>query len=194
MTGRFDPLQGVIVNKDGTPSVAMQVYWQKFRESLEAALGNIEDLLDSILALPIIEAAVAAAQAAAVAAQAAADSVTDNNNISDSWVEGLTLEAFNDGADCHVDISAHNRVYADGTTVAINGGTLPAIAHNTVVRVYYDDPTRAGGAVTYAWTSDPTVAAQVGNRHAVGATVTPRALEMTSVIGSPTLPPGASFA
>lgn len=116
--------------------------------------------------------------------------VGGQNSMGDSYVTGLTLEAFNDGADCHVDISDHTRVYGDGSSVAVNGGTLSGIPHDTIVRPYYDQASKAGGAVTYLWTSDIGTAAQSGDRHSVGAVVTPRAAEVTSIRGSGVYPPG----
>lgn len=163
---------------------------QLFERYWDDAMSSIETTLNAILAIPEIAAAVAAAQAAAAAAQAAADSVTADTSIASSYVTGLTLEAFNDGADCHVDISAHMRVYGDGTTVAVNGDTIPALPFDTIVRVYYDQASRAGGAVAYQWTSDAATAAQTGDRHSVGAVVTPRPTEPGSVLGGGVQAPG----
>lgn len=147
---------------DGNPSSDFILKWQ-----------NVMTLLESV---PEIQAALAA--------------VTTDTSIANSYVDGLTLEAFNDGATCHVDISDHTRVYGDGTSVSVTGGTISLLAHDTVVRVYYDQASRAGGAVTYQWTDDATTAAQTGNRHSVGATVTPRTAEMDTVVGGGASPPG----
>lgn len=176
---RLPPNFGQMSDRD----TLLQRYWEDLCRTLEE--------VPAIAAA--LETAVTEAQAAADAAQAAADTVGSDTSIANSWVEGLTLEAFNDGADCHVDISDHLRKYGDGTSVSVDGGTLGAIAHDTVVRVFYHDAARAGGAVTYEWTTDPTAAAQTGDVHSVGSTVTPRATEMGSVIGSPVYPPGYSI-
>lgn len=155
--------QGVpIAEKSGDPSSDFILKWQNFASMLER--------------VPEI--------------QAALGTITTDTSLSNSYVDGLTIEAFNDGATCHVDISAHTRVYGDGTSVPVNGGTISGLAHDTVIRVYYDQASRAGGAVTYQWTSDPSTAAQTGIRHSVGATVTPRAAEMDSVVGSGAPAPG----
>jgi hypothetical protein len=60
--------------------------------------------------------------------------------------------------------------------VAVSGGTLTARAYSTDYFIYYDDPTRAGGAVTYQSTTSEATAAQIGDRHTVGEILTPAAL------------------
>lgn len=151
-----------IATADGNPSSDFILKWQ-----------NVMTLLESV---PEIQAALAA--------------VTTDTSLSNSYVSGLTLEAFNDGATCHVDISDHTRVYGDGTSVPVTGGSISGLAHDTVIRVYYDQASRTGGIVTYQWTSDPEVAAQSGIRHSVGATVTPRVAEVDSIVGSGAPAPG----
>lgn len=172
-----------IVDREGRPQF-------DFLRWINSAFSQLEEAQNAVTAA--LEAAGIALDAAA-AAQAAADAVTGDTNLSSSYVTGLTLEAFNDGADCHVDISAHTRVYGDGTSVPVNGGTLSGITHDTVVRVYYDQPSRAGGAVTYQWSSLIEDATQAGDRHSVGSVVTPRTAEVGSIIGSPVYPPGYSI-
>lgn len=176
----FQQSRAIVDPKTGFPT-------SEFMRSLNGAFRQLQDAQNATN-----EALIAAgiATAAAAAAQAAADSVTVDTSIANSYVSGLTLEAFNDGADCHVDISIHTRIYGDGASVSVDGGTLTGLAHNTVIRVYYDQPSRAGGSVSYQWTSDETVAAQTGDRHSVGATVTPRSAEMGSVRGGGVSPPG----
>ena len=165
------------------PSSDLILQWQTLVEILESVPAIQE-------AVTAAQEAADAAQIAADQAQAAADEVGEQSGIASSWVKNLTMEAENDGADCSVTISAHTRVYGDGTEVAVNAGGFSGIPHDTIVRVYYDDPDRAGGAVTYQWTSDIDVAAQAGDRHSVGAVVTPRAAEIIPIIGTPVNPPG----
>lgn len=77
------------------------------------------------------------------------------NLIATSWPRNLTLAiAGADQADPgEVTISDHERVYTD-KAVDVDGATVtpsPAAAAGDLVGVYYDDETRAGGAVTYAY-------------------------------------------
>lgn len=68
--------------------------------------------------------------------------------IVNSWPSGLTFSVATTGA---VTVSNHDRVYAD-KTAAVTGDTTAApggAVAGDAVAVFYDDPTRAGGAVTY---------------------------------------------
>src|SRR5690606_13036501 len=70
-------------------------------------------------------------------------------------------------------ISAHSRVYGNGTIVSVNAGTISGLDHDTYYYIYYDDPTRTGGAVSYQATTIEANAAQINDRHLVGAVRTP---------------------
>jgi len=59
-----------------------------------------------------------------------------------------TLTATDAGSDVTITIAAHNVVYDNGS-VAYNSGSINGLAFLTKYYVYTDDPTKAGGAVTY---------------------------------------------
>lgn len=66
--------------------------------------------------------------------------------VASSYTTGLTFTL--DSAGSFV-LSTHSRIYLD-KTVSVTGATISTGADpDDVVLVYYDDPTRAGGAVTY---------------------------------------------
>lgn len=150
-------------------------------------------------ALADLDAAVLAAQTAASDAQDSADQAqgaVDQSNsetsIVSSYPSNFTpplISADNTGL---VSIANHDRVYGDSTlnpTAAVTGDSIstgqPA---GSIVRIYYNDPTRAGGAVTYLYTVDPAAPpVQGGNLHSVGAVEIPAA---GSVDGGPVRPPG----
>jgi hypothetical protein len=67
-----------------------------------------------------------------------------------------------------ITIAAHSRVYADGTTVSVSGGSITGLGVPATYYIYYDDAARAGGSVTYQTTTNPSTASQTGNRHYVG--------------------------
>jgi hypothetical protein len=108
-------------------------------------------------------------------------------------VTGATITATDAGADVTITISAHTRHYPqpDGSTVdvAVSGGSLTGRAYSTTYYIYYDDPSRAGGAVTYQSTTSEATAAQIGDRHTVGGVTTPAALGAPKT-GGYTRPPG----
>lgn len=165
--------------------------------TLNDALAQIVTAINAIAQLPEIQAALVDLDAATAAAQAAADNAnaaaTATNNatsLANSYVSGLTLTATDAGSSATITISAHTRVYGDGTSVAVSGGALTALAYDTLYYIYYDQPSRAGGSVTYQGTTDATIAAQTGDRHVVGSTTTPLAAGAPTH-GRPVLPPGS---
>lgn len=176
---------------------------QLFERYWDEAMRNIEASINGILAIPAIAAALATVTAAAAAANTAAaaanTSATTANNaanssiattaLQSSYPTGLTITATDAGANVTVTISAHNRTYPPSTTVAVNSGSLTGLAYSTTYYIYYDDATRAGGAVTYAYTTTAATAAQTGNRHLVGSVLTPAAAA-APVNGKKVLPPG----
>lgn len=165
--------------------------------ALNDAFDQIQEALNGILQIPEIQAALIALDAATAAAQAAADNANasaDENRaataLANSYVEPNPLSAEDAGTNATIDIAAHTRVYGDGTSVSVLGGTVTGLAYETAYYVYYDQPSRTGGSVTYLTTEDYTVASQTGDRHVVGLILTP-ATGGTPVDGDPVLPPGA---
>lgn len=165
--------------------------------TLNTALGQIVTAINAIADIPEIQqalidldAATAAAQAAADNANAAATETTNVTSLANSYVSGLTLTGTDAGANATITISDHMRVYGDGTSVAVTGGSLTGLAYDTLYYIYYDQPSRAGGSVTYLSTTTASTAAQTGDRHVVGSTTTPLAAG-TPIDGQPVLPPGA---
>lgn len=91
-----------------------------------------------------------------------------------------------------ITIDAHNRVYGNPSinpTVSVFGDTFSTTAvAGDIVRIYYDDPSRSGGSVTYQYTIDPAAPpVQSGSRHSVGAVVIPTT---GTTSGIPLGPPG----
>jgi hypothetical protein len=169
----------------------------RLQKLFNKAFGQIEtqinDILDVQAATDAANAAAAAADAAAAAAQTTADDITSSNALANSFVTGATITATDVGSDVTITISAHTRKYPqpDGSTVdvAVSGGSLTARAYSTTYYIYYDDPSRAGGAVTYQSTTSQATAAQIGDRHTVGGVATPAALGAAKT-GGYTSPPG----
>lgn len=172
------------------PTPEFQRTWQNTVERIEAQEGAQDATIEALAAALAL---IADAQAAADDAQTAADSAASSAATAQSAVEDVAsnsslilgyvdpasiLTATDAGANATITIAGHNRIYGDGTTVAVTGAALTALAYSTSYAVYYDDLARAGGAVTYHATTDPIVAAAdiVTGRHFVGLVVTPAAL------------------
>lgn len=177
----------------------LERYWDIQATKLEGVLNQILSIPLIIDALADLDAAIAAAEAAADNAQAAADnaqnaadSTTSEASLVNSYVSNFTppvISADNTGL---VTIANHDRVYGDSTlnpTVSVTGGNVATgQPSGAVVRIYYNQPSRAGGAVTYLYTVDPAPPpVQGGDTHSVGAVEIPAA---GSVDGGWVRPPG----
>jgi hypothetical protein len=182
----------------GRPTLQMQMFWQDAITAIKAQDAAQDSVIDAlaaaVAAITAAQDAADLANAAAANAQSVADNVTSSQSLGTSYVSGATISAADAGTDATITISAHTRHYPqpDGTTVdvAVSGGSVTGLAYSTYFYVYYDDAARAGGAVTYFATVSDATAAQIGDRHVVGATSTPAALGSPTSGGS-TRPPGS---
>lgn len=161
-----------IAGKEGLPTFQFHRDFDAFAKAIETSLSG---LAEAIAAVAAAQDAADAANTAAAAANAAADTATSVAQITSSGVSGATLTGTDAGTDATVSISAHTRIYGDGTSVSVNSGSVTALAYSTLYYVYYDQASRAGGAVTYQATTSQTTAAQTGDRHLVGQVTTPAA-------------------
>lgn len=167
-----------VVDQSGRPTIA-------FLRDLNGTVDVVNALAQAQAAIVAAQAAADVAQAAAVAAQTAADNAqasndatTSEQSIQSSYVDNYTpplIEATSGGA---VTIATHDRVYGNPSlnpTVSVTGASISTGAlSGSLVRVYYDDPARAGGAVTYQFTVDPDPPpVQTGSIHSVGAVQIP---------------------
>ena len=82
-----------------------------------------------------------------------------------------TLTASDAGGSATIAIAAHNVVYDNGT-VAYNSGSITGLAFSTQYYVYTDDPTKAGGAVTYASSVTSTDSVANTGRYYLGSITT----------------------
>lgn len=163
---------------------------RRFQQIWENAIGTLKDTValqgGEIDELQEIYARIDTAQATATAAVQTANATQQQINLADSRTDPVSgvLSAASDGT---ITIAAHNRVYADGASVAVDGGTVTGQAPGAFVRVYYTDPARSGGAVTYLGTTAEVV--QEGETHVVGGVTIPAVGELPAS-GQPPFPPG----
>ncbi len=109
-----------------------------------------------------------------------------------SWPYGLTIHGVADGATAKITRSAHTRVSLS-TAVAVDGGEVTGLAYATLYYVFYDDPSRAGGAVTYDATTvqlDAFASTDNPYRLFVGSVTTPATSGDPPTDGTPAGPPG----
>lgn len=76
------------------------------------------------------------------------------------------------GSDVTISIASHNVQYGFGT-VAYNSGSITGLSFSTVYHIYADDPTYAGGTVTYLATTNPNNVTANDGRYYVGKVTTP---------------------
>lgn len=160
-----------------------------FIRALNKAFKNISSFVNYLAQLVI---AIQAAQAAADAAQASADAAQATADAAAAGAGGNTAESsmvnsgiinvavppmitgYDDGS---IALSDHDRRYGDPTmnpTVGVQGGGIATGEANPArIYIFYDDPMRAGGAVTYQWSLNAEDAIQGGDRHSVGSVTIP---------------------
>ena len=148
-------------------------YWDSVLTILETNLSNILSIPDIQVALDAATAAAANANTAAANAQTSADDAASVAALTNSGTSGVSITATDAGSSVSLAITSHIRLYGDGTSVSVSGGLLTGLAYSTTYYVFYDQPSRAGGLVTYQTTTVKADAAQVSNRHLVGVVTTP---------------------
>lgn len=155
-------------DKNGFPTVQMQLHWQSTMEAIETAFAALTTDVDDLAS---IVARLSATEAQAASAVTTAQATESRVSLSDSYTNPTgVLTASSAGV---VTIAAHSRVYGDGSSVSVNSGSVSGFASGQSVTVYYVDAGRAGGAVTYQGTTN--AVAQSGNTHVVGTVIVPAA-------------------
>ena len=186
---RFDR----VADANGMASGDLQAKWQRVMEEIESSVNAVIDAQNAAdaanAAAAAADAAAAAADAAATAAQTAAETAAADSSLASSGVTGLTMTATDAGASATITISGHTRIYGDGTSVSVTGGSVTGLAYSTGYYVFYDQSSRLGGAVIYQATTSAATAAQTGDRHSLGAVTTPAAAGPPND-GNVNLPPG----
>jgi len=154
---------------------------QLFERYWHEAMTQIEQNINDVLSIPAIEAAITAAQTAADNANNAAASITSDDSLTDSYVDSSSYSGALISCDSAgvITIKTHTRVYGNTTlnpSVSVTGATITAtgVAAGDILRIYYNDSSRAGGAVTYSYTKDPAAPpVQKGTTHSVGVVEVP---------------------
>lgn len=166
----------------GFPTPKMVLDWQNTMDAIEAALAGLTNQVGDIEA---ILAQIQAANDLALAANQTANAASNSLTITNSYTNPVSvLTANSDGV---ITIAAHTRVYGDGKSVPVNGGSISGFGQGQYVSVYYDDAARQGGAVVYHGSTSPV--AQAGSTHSVGQITIPYAGQ-TPNTGGGVSPPG----
>lgn len=180
-----------IVDKEGRPFAE---FLRGINTAFRVLVNNANATNQALAAAGIATSAATVAMAAAAAAQSATLQAMNATALANSYVQGLTITASDAGASASIVISNHNRVYATmpPTSVAVTGATLTGKAYSSLFFLYYDQPTRSGGPVSFIASLVSTDVAQVGDRHSVGQILTPAALGLPRD-GAGVAPPGGAY-
>lgn len=166
-----------IVDGAGLPTLPFHIWWQEFVKSQNSV--NTE-LLAQLALLTGVDSSVSSILAAA-----------EEGIIVTSGTLACSITATDLGANARISVSAHTRVYGNGDSVVVSGGTISGLAYNTEYFIYYDQGSREGGEVPYLATTTKSVATQVNGRHLVGKVTTPTAAAPDTT-GVAIEPPGFS--
>jgi type II secretory pathway pseudopilin PulG len=177
---RIPRLQGgrAVVDANGIPT-------NSFLRTFNDALGLIESTLNAVIdaqnAADAAKKAADTAQTAADNAQKAADQAqggTREQALVSSYIAPRSVVT---ATKLVISIVAHTRYYGDGTSVPVNAGTVQGTDFGDTDDVWYVDPDRTGGAVTYVTGTDGP--AQGNDVHVVGSVSLSNTT--TPVTGSP---------
>ena len=85
------------------------------------------------------------------------------------------LTATDAGSNATISIAAFTMRTSSKGDISENSGSITTLSYSTLYYIYFDDPTLAGGAVTYAATTTKTTAINGVGRFFVGSIITPKA-------------------
>lgn len=169
-----------IVTSDGRPTQQFLRIFNGALGSIEASFNTLEetteDIEELLTTVILLNELIVEAEEAIEAAEEATATITASDSLAKSWVENFTppvVSADNTGL---VTIADHDRHYGNGDVVSVDNDTLATgQAAGTKVYIFYEDAARAGGAVTYQFSTNEAGAAQIGDVHNVGAVEIPAA-------------------
>ncbi len=175
---------GAIVDQNGVPSA-------NFVQTINNSFANLQAVVVAVVAQGNDQASILAQlltiqglqenQSGQLVNLAIVNSYTDPANVLTATYANTTGT---------ITIAAHTRVYADGTSVAVDGGTITGLTADDLYYVFYSDPTRVGGAVVYQSSLTATDAAQIGGIHSVGSVTIPDATSTSPSTGTSGGAPG----
>jgi hypothetical protein len=164
----------------------MPLAWRRFMEGVFLRLGGGVDSVSSALASA--RNAASAGDLAGVAA--VSDGAIAIASLTGSYPVAVTITGV--AASATATVSAHTRVYPMGS-VGVAGGTATGLAYGTGYFLYYDQPTREGGTVSYrasAALADAFPSAGAPDRHFVGYVLTPASSVAANTTGVAAKPAG----
>ncbi len=174
----FNIANAIVSITDGRPTIAFHRWINDTVKLIQSTVNDLSQFVADIafsieqsgIAIRTAQEAKAAAEAATTAAADAAGTAAAVGVLVNSYV--LETNVLN-ATSTTITISNHTRVYGDGSSVPVVGGTITGLLAGTQYFVSYLDPNRAGGNVVYEVTVNGSEAGQTGDRHLVGGYATP---------------------
>lgn len=171
---RLEPGVPIVDPAAGRPTVAFVQWWGKVCTILESQEstqdGIIEELAEQLAAIVAADAKAEAAQETADEALEAEGGLSAETSLKLSYPVDISISSTDTGIEAEVTVTSHTRRYGNGDEVAVDGVVF-SDAYGLLIYIHYDDPTRAGGAVSYGATlvrEDAYSSAANPNRHYVG--------------------------
>lgn len=160
----------------------LERYW-------DDAMRQIETLFEQILSLPTIQEEIETLRTELETVSTISSEQLElldqnlsfqqiDNSLRNSYIVPISGEVITADETGLITVSDHTRVYGDSSmnpSVLVQGTSIDSGASSgDIVRVYYRDPTRQGGFVTYEITIDPaTPLVQEGEMHSIGVVEVP---------------------
>lgn len=171
-----------IVDREGRPTRRYQQIWQNAMTAIKETLTTQGGQIDELEA---VYNGINTAQATGAQALQTANATISFIDITNSYTDPVGVGSASSAG--VVTISAHNRVYpGSASSVSVNGGTVSGLTAGSYVTVYYTDPARAGGTVSYQGTTG--AISQSGDTHIVWQGTIPGAGEPDAPGAGPSAP------
>lgn len=155
-----------VITNGNVADERFRIIWEKTMQQIEKAFSNQQGQIDDQAAIvALLQSVVAQLQEVQTQAQTTAQ----DEALAKSFVTPQNI-IFADSSGTIL-INAHTRVYGDGNSVPVSGGSVSGFNPGDYVQIYYDDAARAGGVVNYQGTTS--VVVQSGARHIVGGVAIP---------------------
>lgn len=175
---------GIVDPNTGFPTAQYQAQTQRDKEEIERSINSLNEV---VTALQAAFDAASDAKRVAMEATDTVEAVRNENRLLNSYTSPQNaVTASSSGV---VTIASHRRVYTDGSTVSITGGTLSGFGIGQAVGVYYDDPTFSLTAPEFLADTGGGQAVQTNGRHVVGFVTIPGVGDPPTTGEGPT-PPG----
>jgi hypothetical protein len=178
MTVSINPLVLTLLNQSNPIVTSTGTPTPSFTQTINNSFNNLLVTINAVISqgndTASLLAQIITLNGLVTATNATVDALAKQAALVNSYTSPTSvLTASYDGTSATITIAAHSRIYGDGTSVSVSGGSIAALLSNTVYYVFYTDTAHAGGTVTYHDSLSGGDAAQTNGVHSVGVILTP---------------------